>query len=566
MDDKARDVIAAWERGDSDRQTTKTYWQRCAQYMQPARNDYIVERTPGTKRTQWIYDGSPVWCVEQFAAGLHSLLTSPTLQWFYLRTGLERLDGDEQVRAWLDSASAAMYAIFNSPRHNFASQSQELYADLGVIGTGNMAVLESAKSGILFSTRHMKECVFFENDEDRVDHVVRRWPFTADQAFRRWGQKAGAKVLKAIEDKKGQTKFTFLHSVKPRLQRNPERGDNLHMMFESIYVSEADGTVISESGFSEFPFCPPRLQKYTGETYGRGIGMTTLPDVQMLNEMVKLVLKSAQKLIDPPLQAPDSTFLVPIKSVPGAVNFYRAGTRPTDRIEPIKTGGDAELGVNLLEGLRNQINRAWYVDLLRMPTNLDDPSSDGKGSTATYWMQRREKEMMALSPLLSRAQAEFLGPLIDRVFAILWRQSKAQNFGPNAPFPPPPPQLSGAKLTVEYVSPIAIAQKSSQLDSVQALIQQQLALRQIDPQCPIVLDMEAVMRMTARDRNAPVAALKSVQRMQDEAQQKAEADAAMQNHMALANVAGAAKDGSVAAKNIAQLSGGNNDNQQQQAA
>lgn len=553
-DDKAGEIIALWERGKSDRGTFESHWQQCANYMQPDRADYTTENSPGVKRMQYVFDETPIWCHEQFIAGLCSYLTSSTLQWFWLRCEDDRINKMYEVREWCDAASASLYSIFNSPRRNFAGQSQELYGDLGLIGTAVMAVLESRRSSVLFSTRHMKECVIFENEEDRVDTLVRKWPFTARQAFGQWGAAAGEAVRRALEKTPDQ-KFNFYHGVRPRKLRDPQRADKLNKAFESIYVSENDKTVISEGGFEEFPYLTPRLSKSTGETYGRGRAMIALPGVKMLNEFVKLEIKGAQLVVHPMFDVPDNGYLMPIKTTPGAFVFHRAGMRPDDRITTIQTGAQLVVAHEMLEALRNRIGRIFYVDLFRMPMDMENPQGDGKGSTATYWLQRREKEMMALSPMLARSQSEYTGPLIDRTFAMCWRQSKALKFGPGAYFPPPPEALSGEKLVVEYVSPIAMAQKSSQVDSIDRLIQKQLELRTVDPESQLALDSEAIMRLTAEDLNAPTAVLKSPERMAAEREQKAAAEAAMNDHMELANVASAAKDGSAAVKNIAQSQG-----------
>jgi hypothetical protein len=159
--------------------------------------------------------------------------------------------------------------------------------------------------------------------------------------------------------------------------------------------------------------------------------------------------------------------------------------------------------------------------------------------------------MMALSPFLSRMNAEWNGPLIDRCFAILWRKSKAMRFGPGSPFPPPPPELSGQALHVDYVSPIALAQRSSENDAIERLIERQGALRQLDQRSPMVLDSEWIMRRSQRDLNAPIGALKSPERMQQEAEQQAQAEAAAAQHAQMQSLAGAAADGSQALKNVA---------------
>ncbi len=548
-DDTARADVQLWEQLKGDRVTWETHWQDCANYMLPIRADFITDRTPGQKLMQFVYDSVPLWALESFAAGMHGLLTSPTLRWFSLKTQDDRLNVNPRVGAWLDAASEALYALFNGPRHNFASQSYQIYLDLGLIGTGAMAVLESPASGVLFSNRHMKECVVQENDEDRIDTLVRHWDYTAKQAYQAWGERAGEQVLKAMENQPNR-KFTFIHTVKPRKGRHPQRTDRMHKPFLSRYTNLTERTTIAESGFDEFPYMVPRFSKRAGEVYGRGPGMTALPDAKMLNSMKKTVLKAAQKVVDPPLQIPDDGYIMPIKTVPGAPIYYRAGTQ--DRIEPLETKGQIQLGQDMLSALQQQVIRTFYVEWMLMPSSPDDPAAAGKGVTATYVLQQRDEKMRLLSPMLARLQSEFLGPLIDRTFAILWRQSFRARFGQGSPFPAPPPELSQQPLRVEYVSPIAVAQKSSQLDSIMRLVQTQMQLLQADPTMPRVIDGEGVLRLVARDLNTPAVALKSPEVLKAEQDAQAQAQAQLNGHQSMAALASAAKDGSVAALNAAQ--------------
>lgn len=548
-DDLGKDVVSLWDKLKGERVSFETHWQECAQYLLPSRADYIGERAPGAKRMQRIYDATGIWACEQFAAGLHSFLTSPTIPWFALVADSDRLARDDEVQAWLQIATAVLYGLFNSSSHNFASQSNELYLDLGSIGTGVMAVLETPRAGVLFSTRTLKECVVAENDEDRIDLLVRNWQFTAKQAVAKWGKKAGEHAVKMFE-KNPSEKLRFLHLVRPRRERMLGRAEAKHKPFQSVYVAMEDSTTIDEGGFDEFPYLVPRFSRVASEVYGRGPGMTALPDVKMLNLMTATVLKSAQKIVDPPLMAPDDGFLSPIKTAPGTTNFYRAGLRPTDRIAPIETKGDVRLGVEMLQSIRQQIIRTFYVEWMIMPSDPRDPAAAGKGITATYVIQQRDEKLRLLSPMLARLQSEFLGPLIERTFNILWRKSVLQKFAPGSPFPPPPQALNGVPLRVEYVSPIALAQRSSALDSVRQVMEQQQMLRLIDPDSPVIIDSEAVMRMTVRDRNAPIEVLKSPDRLKAEADARAQAQAQAQEHMALANVASAARDGASALKTV----------------
>jgi hypothetical protein len=553
MDDQdlARDVIHDWEERDAIAGQTLTHWQQITNYMDPNRADYTTYRSPGQKRMTWVYDSYPLWAREQFRAACHSFLTSSTLLWFNLAPDNDRINQIYRVRQWLDAATLALYAIFNSARYNFASQSQEVYDDVAAIGTACMGIMEGKEGMPLFTTRHMRECRWAVNDEDRVDTLSRKWQWTARQAVRCWGKKAGEKVFKAYQDDHGDRKFWFHHRVQPRRNRDPQRADKLHMAFESVYVGEEDHNVVSVGGNNEFVYLTPRFSVSFNEVYGRGPGSTALPDVKMLNEGMRLVVKASQKTIDPPLEVPDNGYIVPIRTVPGSLIFRRPGLRPDDRISALQMGTNIPLGEDMLNALRTAIGRVFFVDLLHMPSDPQDPASEGKGSTATYWQQRRDKEMMALSPFLARMNAEWNGPLIDRCFALLWRKSKSMKFGPGSPFPPPPPELSGQSLHVEYTSPIALAQRSSENDAIDRLLQRQLQLRQIDPQSPLIIDVEWIMRRTQLDVNAPIGALKSPEVMQQEAQQKAQAEQAAAQHAQLQSFADAAQKGTAAVSNLA---------------
>lgn len=543
-DPRAKEVIDAWNRLDGDRGTWKTHWQDCADLTNTNRADYVFQRSPGMKRQTKIFDATPVWARRQFQNGLHSYLTSPAVQWFALRADSERLNLIPAVRAWLDAATSVLYNLFSSPRFNFAAQSDEVYGDLGCVGTGVMSILpDRTGEGVLFSARTLKECVVAENEQDRVDMLIRRWEYTAKQAAQAWPDGCGAKVAKAMAEGKEDEKFHFLHRVRPRLKRDPQRGDRLHMAFESLWVCEEDQCVIDEGGFEEFPYLAPRFSKVTGETYGRSPAMDSLPDIKMLNEMVKTLLKAAQKVVDPPLMMPDDGFLVPIRTVPGGVNFYRSGMRQWERIEPLKTDGNIPIGRELVNDLRQAIMRGFYVDWFIMPADMQDPMGSGKGVTATFTMQKRDEMMRQASPMLSRMNTEYTDPAIDRVFNMMWRRSKAMRFGPGAPLPPPPAELSGARLRAEYVSPLMIAQKSSQLDSVNRLIQIATALMQFDPTVKDSVNSDGILRLSADDLNAPAAVLNTPDQVAQFRQQRQQAQAQLNGHTALANVAGAAKDG-----------------------
>ena len=71
-------------------------------------------------------------------------------------------------------------------------------------------------------------------------------------------------------------------------------------------------------------------------------------------------------------------------------------------------------------------------------------------ATATEIEARHEEKLLALGPVLERLNQELLNPAIDRIFAIMVRRDM---------LPPPPEEMQGLALRVEYISIMAAAQR-----------------------------------------------------------------------------------------------------------
>ena len=456
--DLAKNLLKRFDRLKSQRQNWESHWQEVADYMQPRKADVTKTRSKGDKRTELIFDSSPLQSVELLAASLHGMLTNPATPWFSLKFKNDGMENEDEAKEWLESATETMYSAFN--KSNFQQEIFELYHDLITFGTAAMFIEEDDEDELKFSTRHINEMYIAENDKGRIDTVFRKFKLSARAAVQKFGSVSPNIEVAAKKDPYEEVEI--LHAVYPRSDFNPVKQDKNNMPFESVYLDAESGDELSVSGFREFPFVVPRYLKASHEIYGRSPAMTALPDVKMLNEMSKVIIKSAQKQVDPPLLVPDDGFMLPVRTVPGGLNFYRAGTR--DRIEPLNIGANNTLGLNMEEQRRNSIRNAFYVNQLMM--------QDGPQMTATEVIQRNEEKMRLLGPVLGRLQSELLKPLIDRAFSILMRKKL---------FAQPPEFLSGQDIEIEYVSPLAKAQKSSELQSIMRAIEIMGSLSNVAP-------------------------------------------------------------------------------------
>ena len=117
---------------------------------------------------------------------------------------------------------------------------------------------------------------------------------------------------------------------------------------------------------------------------------------------------------------------------------------------------------------RDNIRNAFYYGIMQL---VQRPQM-----TATEFLGFQEENLRLMAPNLVRIQTGGLSPLISRRYNILNRAGQ---------LPPPPPELQGRILQIEYVSPLA---KVQQMADGKAILQVQAAIEQMALTDPTVRD------------------------------------------------------------------------------
>ena len=427
------------------RASWENHWQEVADHMLPRKAEITKQRARGDKRHTLIFDATAIHALELLAASLHGMLTSSANRWFSLRFRETSLNDSDEAKEWLEDATQRMYDVI--AKSNFQQEIFECYHDLIAFGTSCLMIEEDQEDVLNFSARHIKEIYIQENKKGFVDTLYRRFKMPAQAAADKFGIDKVSREIVNLVKKNPFEDVDLVHVIKPRLSFDSKKQDKANMPFQSIYFEYGTGHVISSGGFKENPYVIPRYLKASTEQYGRSPGMNALPDVKVLNKMVENSLKAAAKMIDPPLLVPDDGMLAPIRMSPGSINFFRSGSR--DRIEPLNINANTAETLSLENQRRDAIVKMFHVDQLVI--------SENRNMTATEVLQRQEEKMRILGPVLGRLQSELLSPLIIRVFNIMLR---------NKLFLMSPDILQSQELNIEYVSPIALAQKSSELQGI----------------------------------------------------------------------------------------------------
>ena len=498
----------------SGRGTWEDHWQEILDYVMPRKADIVTKRTKGEKRAEVLFDSTAITASNLLSASLQGTLTSPSMQWFYLKLREKELNEIRDVQLWLEDSAKRMYDVFNES--NFNTEVHEMYLDMVTMGTASLFVEEGIggfdEAGVHFNTLHISEYYIQENTSGYVDTVYRKYKLTERQAVQEFGEDSlGEKVLQAAKDKPDK-KFNFIHAVEPLEDYERSMGKGATKLpFHSCHVCEEDKMVVRGGGYNEFPYLVPRWSKATGEIYGRSPSYNALADIKTLNKSVEIGLKAWSKAIDPPLLVQDDGVIGRVRMTPGGITVVRNDAA----VKPFQSGANVQLTDMKEEQLRSAIRQAYYSDQLQL--------QQGPQMTATEVQVRYELMQRLLGPTLGRFQSEFLNPLIERVFGIMNRAGALLEA---------PPEVQGAKLDIEYVGPLARSQKMEEAIAVERLYQLVMQIAPADPSLMDIIDNDEAIRARAELLGVP----KSVLRGRDEVEELREArmqQQAMQEQMAM---------------------------------
>lgn len=474
MDKDVKRYQRALEQLKADRATFNSQWDEVSKVVVPYAASFTSEHdNPGEKKGQDLYDATGVHCNELLSAGFYSLLTNPAQKWFNLATTNPDVNMDRDVDLWLAEVSRIMYFEMHKPTSGFTTSLHEAYLSLCAYGNAIMFVTESPDLKTLqFSALPLQECYYTEAANGSVRSLFRSYKRTVLQLYDMFPYDSLSKPVRHFIDKEQwDEKVEVLHVIEPDQERAGA--------YRSLYIDASYAHIMSEGRFNDRPFMVARFYKTSYEVYGRGPGSSALPDLKMLQQVVKTTIRGAQKMVDPPIMVPDKGFIGTIRTVPGGVSYFRQGLSNDDKIMPLVTGGKPDLGEELANSIRGRIREIFYVDQLQLST--------GPQMTATEVLQRSEEKMRLLGPVTGRAQAELLGPCIERVFSLLMHAGR---------LPAPPDILLDprVKLKVTYQSTLFKSQEQTEANSVLRITQLMAPFMSLDPSVMDVFDPETIAR------------------------------------------------------------------------
>jgi hypothetical protein len=223
-----------------------------------------------------------------------------------------------------------------------------------------------------------------------------------------------------------------------------------------------------EGGYYENPSFIPRWRKTSKSMWGHGPAMIALPDILTINQLVELILKSTEKVVDPPTKVTERGLLSDLDLEPAGLTVVRT----MDSMEPYESGARFDVSQLQREQLKQSIRSIFYVDQLEL--------KESPAMTATEVQTRYELMQRLLGPTLGRLQSDYLDPLVQRTFNILYRAGQFDEL------PSSITADSDGELDIIYTGPLVRAQRA---DIAQGVSRWVASLAELGEIVPEVLDI-----------------------------------------------------------------------------
>lgn len=423
---------------------------------------FVQDRNRGTRRHNAIYDSTGTRALRVLRAGLMAGATSPAQPWGNYTISDKDLLKFQPVKKWLALASNNTLDIF--AKSNTYGSLQTLYGELGAFGTGCLIQQNNFKNVIHLTQKTCGEFYLAQNGLKVVDTVYSEFQMQVSQMVDPrpdvgFGYANCSKQVQQLYNVGNLDAWiTIVHIIEPRYNRDPSMKDAKNMAWKSVYYEQNgdERKVLRESGFRSFPGLCPRWDVAGGDIYGNSPGMEALGDIKQLQHEQIRKGQGIDYQTLPPKQVPTSMKGREHETLPGGTAYY-------DQMTP---GGGIrsqfQINLNLehlladIQDVRGRIEDAFYKPVFMAFLNSDDPRK-----TATEVAEIHSEKLLQMGPVLERLHNELLSPLWSNTFE---RQIEA------GMLPPPPPELQGQELQVEFTSILAMAQRAVQTNSIDRFV------------------------------------------------------------------------------------------------
>ena len=466
--------VSAWSRATKKKEFDKRFtlvkathllyrpaMQEMSRWINPLRGVYDTSPSQRAILPDYriILDDHTTQASKTLSSGMSSGMTSQSMPWLRLTIdNIENMQGHEEIRDWLDTCQDVLYAMLDKSNLYFCLNN--CYEELGVFGTGCFIVLEDFEDVVRGTSFTAGEYYIACDNKGRVNTFCREFWMTVQQMVEEFGyENCSASVRQQWDWNQVDVLWKVRHMIEPNDVAMLDMPDFKNMPFRSAYWDMADGTntFLGMRGFKRFPIICPRWETVvTDQVYGYGCGHYALGHTRGLQKTTQDKYLAQEKTHNPPMQA-DGSVDGHVSTIPGGVTRTNSNAVPNAGVRPAyQVQVNLESFLEMANDLHDKIDKCFFVNLFLMLMNFDK-----NNMTAQEVAERQQEKIMMMGPILYRLQTELLDPLVSLLFGIA---------SDNKLLPPPPKQIAGLPLKVEYTSILAQAQKQLGIQQISRVV------------------------------------------------------------------------------------------------
>lgn len=475
---------------DAERSSFIPHWRELADYILPHRARFnLSQANKGDRRNQKIIDSTAKLAARTLQSGMMSGITSPARPWFRLTTNDTDLAEYAPVKQYLTKCQEIISTSYL--KSNLYNSLLKMYGDIGVFGTSPMIVDEDMSGDVFYTEPFAVGSYWISKDsKGRVNTFMREFRMTVRQLIETFGRRNNGKpdfsnfseqVKNMYDQGNYEAWIDVTHIVMPNFDYNPSKPNiRTNKRFLSCYYESGTGAngsylrssdedrYLREAGYDYFPVLCPRWETTGEDVYGTNCpGMEALGDIKQLQHAEKRIMEAIDKKVRPPMVAPTSMRNQQASIISGDITYIdsqgpQSGFRPAFEVNFSVVEMERKQ-----DQVRSRIQRAFFEDLFLMLSE-----SDRRQITAREIDERHEEKLLALGPVLEQLNQDLLDPLTDIAFNI------CNNLGM---LPPPPEQIQGQQLKIEYISIMAQAQKLVGISAIERFTSYAGQVAQFDP-------------------------------------------------------------------------------------
>jgi Trp operon repressor len=422
----------------------KDYWkekfEEAYEFTMPQRESFF-EETPGSRRTDKIFDETAVVGIQEFASRLQAGMTPTFARWADFEAGSEIPEEMKpSINEQLDTITSYVFEVLQSS--NFNTEVHESFMDLA-IGTGCLLVEEGdAVHPLKFNAIPLPRLTLNNGPDNKIDQIFRT-RYVDYEDLQTIYPRSLIPIDVLQRTKNSRSKCLVVEGTM-RLYDEP----NVEK-YKYCVVLPKEKIMIEErilEGNSSNPYIVFRWNKASGEVYGRGPVFNAMAAIKTTNLTVELILQNAQMAVSGIYTFEDDGVINPdnVQLVPGSLIPVSPGSRG---LVPIAGAGDFNVAQLILSDMRQNIKKALYMEALGKP--------EGTPMSATEVSERMADLSRQIGSSFGRLQSEFVTPLLKRIIRILTKQGRIEL-----------PKIDGKEVKVVPRSPLAKAQHQQDVADV----------------------------------------------------------------------------------------------------